>query len=121
MAGLRFATLFACPQVVDYIARSRCMAEVSGLSAAFVEHCFARWPAFVEIWRELAQRRDETARSIEALNSGWSCPKSEANFQLVETGATSCADKVTSGLERSGIAVRTLAGEPTLASCFALR
>lgn len=118
MAGLRFAALFACPRVVEYLARTRCMAEVSGLSAAFVEHCLSQWPTFIEIWRDIARRRDDTARVIESLEAGWSCPSSAANFQLVETGARQKAERIISGLERCGIAVRSLAGEPTLESCF---
>jgi len=118
MAGLRFAALFASPQVVEYLARTRCMAEISGPAAAFVEHCLPQRAIFVEIWRDVAQRRDETARVIGSFEVGWSCPASSANFQLVETGARRRAEKVVSGLERCGIAVRSLAGEPTLASCF---
>lgn len=118
MAGLRFAGLFACPRVVEYLSRTRCMAEVSGVSAAFVKHCLARWPIFVEIWREVAQRRDATARIIEGLDIGWSCPLSSTNFQLVELGERWRAEWVTAGLERCGIAVRSLAAEPMLASCF---
>jgi histidinol-phosphate/aromatic aminotransferase/cobyric acid decarboxylase-like protein len=118
MAGLRFAALFARPRVVEYLSRTRCMAEVSGVSAAFVEHCLARWPVFVEVWREVAQRRDYAARIIEGLEVGWSCPSSSTNFQLVETGERRRAEWVTTELERCSIAVRSLAAEPTLASCF---
>jgi histidinol-phosphate aminotransferase len=118
MAGLRFAALFACPRVVEYLARTRCMAEVSGVAAAFVEHCLARWSVFDEVWREVTQRRDDAARIIGSLEIGWSCPPSSTNFQLVETGDQRRAEWVVAELERCRIAVRSLATEPMLASCF---
>ena len=118
MAGLRFAAILGRPGVLDYLARTRCMAEVSGPAAAFVEHCLTQWPVLIDIWHDIARYRDETAEVVESLNGQWSCPSSSANFQLVDTGTAERAERVTLELERQGIAVRSLAGEPTLASCF---
>lgn len=118
MAGLRLAAMLAPPGVIEYLARTRCMAEVSGLTAAFVEHCLTQWPMLIEIWQDIARRRDEAAQAVKSLYPEWSCPPSSANFQLVDTGATEEAGSVVTELERNGIVVRSFTTEPTLASCF---
>lgn len=118
MAGLRFAAILARPDVVEYFARTRSMAEVSGLSAAFVEYCLSQGSILSAIWCDIARLRDNAARTIESLKPGWSCPLSASNFQLVDTGTIEQADRVVSKLAQQGILVRSLAGESLLASCF---
>lgn len=118
MAGLRFAAMLSSPGIIAYVNRARCAAEISGLAVAFVEHCLAQQSTLRNIWEDIARRRDETAQTIANLNTRWSCPSSAANFQLVDTGTAASAEHVTVGLRERGIRVRSLAEEPTLASCF---
>jgi len=114
MAGARLGLMFAHEELINHMNKVKDSYNVNALTQLAGEAALRDRAHFTWLVGETLQQRKVLEEACASF--GWSWPKSEANFMLVDVGSTSVAAALYEHLRDAGILVRYWGSRPELAS-----